>query len=182
MSCVAVPFIGCCGMEWWVKIDLILAATKSPSAVAVATPAKEVFKEGPDSEDQSSWSRRDQQRMNWIGLNDPWGAKCQAVPNFVRPFMSTLTSLLSISYSACATTGKLRNIIEQKKCMKLLIKVKLDFLTLHFNIHFSKPDTAMKADTVLIGAKESWLLILFNCLPPIFLLNTSSTSTLSPPH
>lgn len=39
--------------------------------------------------------------------------------------------------------------------MKLLIKVKLDFLTLHFNIHFSKPDIAMKADTVLIGAKES---------------------------
>ena len=34
----------------------------------------------------------------------------------------------------------------------------------------------MKADTVLIGAKESWLLILFNCLPPIFLLNTSSIS------
>ena len=93
--------------------------------------------------------------MNWIGLNDPWGAKCQSIPNFVRPFMSTLTSLLSISYSACATTGKLRNIIKQKKCMKLLIKVKLDFLTLHFNIHFSKPDTAMKADTVLIGAKES---------------------------
>lgn len=74
---------------------------------------------------------------------------------FVRPFMSTLTSLLSISYSTCATTGKLRNIIKQKKCMKLLIKVKLDFLTLHFNIHFSKPDIAMKADTVLIGAKES---------------------------
>lgn len=66
--------------------------------------------------------------------------------------------------------------------MKLLIKVKLDFLTLHFNIHFSKPDIAMKADTVLIGAKESWLLIFFNCLPPIFLLNTSCTSTLSPPH
>ena len=39
--------------------------------------------------------------------------------------------------------------------MKLLIKVKLDFLTRHFNIHFSKPDTAMKADNVLIGAKES---------------------------
>ena len=54
MSCVAVPFIDCCGREGWVKIDLILAATKSPSAVAVATPAKEVSKEGPDSEDQSS--------------------------------------------------------------------------------------------------------------------------------
>ena len=181
MFCVLVLFIDCCGREWWVKIDLILAATKSPSA-AVASPAKEDSKEGPDSEDQSSWSRRNQQRMNWIGLNDPWGAKCQSVPNFCAPFMSTLCSLLSISYSACATTGKLRNIIKQKKCMKLLIKVKLDFLTLNFNIHFSKPDIAMKADTVLIGAKESWLLIFFNCLPPIFLLNTSSISTLSPPH
>ena len=85
MSCVAVPFIDCCGREWWVKIDLILAATKSPSAVAVATPAKEVSKEGPDTEDQSSWSRRDQQRMNWIGLNDPWGAECQYLPNFCAP-------------------------------------------------------------------------------------------------
>ena len=136
MFCVLVLFIDCCGREWWVKIDLILAATKSPSA-AVAGPAREDFKEGPDSEDQSSWSRRNQQRMNWIGLNDPWGAKCQSVPNFCAPFMSTLCSLLSISYSACATTGKLRNIIKQKKCMKLLIKVKLDFLTLKFNIHFS---------------------------------------------
>ena len=68
------------------------------------------------------------------------GAMPQSVPNFCAPFMSTLCSLLSISYSACATTGKLRNIIEQKKCMKLLIKVKLDFLTRSFNIHFSKPD------------------------------------------
>ena len=146
MSAACVYFmwcVDCCSRECLVKIDLILAATQSPSA-AVAAPAKEDFKEGPDSEDQSSWSRRDQQRMNWIGLNDPWGAECQSVPNFCAPFMSTLCSLLSISYSACATTGKLRNIIEQKKCMKLLIKVKLDFLTRSFNIHFSKPDTALQ--------------------------------------
>ena len=102
MSCVAVPFIDCCGREWWVKIDLILAATKSPSAVAVATPAKEVSKEGPDSEDQSSWSRRDQQRMNWIGLNDPWGAKCQSVPNFCAPlYVDTHFTSQHFLFSLC---------------------------------------------------------------------------------
>ena len=136
MWCVA-----CCSWECLVKIDLILAATQSPSA-AVAGPAKEDFKEGPDTEDQSSWSkaRPVKDELDWFKWPLGCWVPCQSVPNFCAPFMSTLCSLLSISYSACATTGKLRNIIEQKKCMKLLIKVKLDFLTRSFNIHFSKPD------------------------------------------
>lgn len=65
--------------------------------------------------------------MNWIGLNDPWGAKCQSVPNFCAPlYVDTHFTSQHFLFSLC-DHRKIKKYYKAEKVHEIVNKSEIGF-------------------------------------------------------